>query len=132
MAQHTLVVKLLLQQNKGARGRHKTKQAGMKQIRQPSNCHVSLPAWSPHLPCWPAWFVLCPLLVLAFRSVFLWRPLTALTRQTRQGVCAIKQSTFYMMSFHLKQVNWIEMSYLDNVSNNTHNHENHYLTMKLY
>ncbi len=62
------------------------------------NCPVSLPSWSAHLPCWPACFVLCPQLALAFQSMFLRHPLTVLTRQTRQAVCAIKQSIFNVMS----------------------------------
>jgi hypothetical protein len=64
--------------------------AGTKQSRHACyrlgspDCSVSMPAWSAHLPCWPACFVLCPLLALAFQSVFLLWPLTLLSRKTRQ------------------------------------------------
>ncbi len=39
-------------------------------------------------------FVMCLLLALALNIVFLLRPLTELTRQTRQAVHAIKESNF--------------------------------------
>ncbi len=39
-----------------------------------------------------------PLLVLALPGVFLWQPLTVLTRQTWQAVHTIDQSIFNMMS----------------------------------
>jgi hypothetical protein len=39
-------------------------------------------------------FVMCPFLALVLPSIFLWQSLTVLTRQTRQGVCAIIQSNF--------------------------------------
>ncbi len=53
-------------------------------------CLVSLSALSAHLPCWPVCFVLCLLITLAFRSVFL--PLTSknidcLTGRTACLVC---------------------------------------------
>jgi hypothetical protein len=37
---------------------------------------------------------MCPLLVLPLPRAFLWRPLTVLTRHTRQAIRAIKQSIF--------------------------------------
>jgi hypothetical protein len=37
-------------------------------------------------------FVMCPLLAPVFHGFFLLQPLTVLTKQTRQVVCAIKQS----------------------------------------
>jgi hypothetical protein len=39
-------------------------------------------------------FGMCPLQALALPRVFLWQPLTVLTRQTRQAVRAINQSIF--------------------------------------
>ncbi len=39
-------------------------------------------------------FVLCQQLALPPPRAFLWQPLTVLTRQTRQTVCAINQSIF--------------------------------------
>ncbi len=37
-------------------------------------------------------FVMCPLLAAVFQGFFLWWPLTVLMKQTRQAVCAFKQS----------------------------------------
>ncbi len=39
-------------------------------------------------------FVMCLLLALGLPRAFLQQPLTVLTRQTRQAVCAINQSIF--------------------------------------
>ncbi len=78
--------------------------AGTKQSRQAWNrlgspdCPVNLAAWSAHLSCRSAGFVLCLLLVPGFQSVFLRWQLTVLARQTRQVVDAYKQSIFNMMS----------------------------------
>jgi hypothetical protein len=50
-------------------------------------------------------FGMCPLQALALPRVFLWRLLTALTRQTRQAVRAINQSIFNMMPMLLNALN---------------------------
>jgi hypothetical protein len=46
-------------------------------------------------------FVMCPLLEAGFQGFFflffLMRPLTALKKQTRQAVCAIKQSIYLVV-----------------------------------
>ncbi len=55
---------------------HKTKEAG-------------LPALSAFMSCQPVCFVLFPLLSLALQSELLWQSQAALTRQTRQVLCAI-------------------------------------------
>ncbi len=47
-------------------------------------------------------FVMHQLLALAFQKVFMWWPLTALTRKTRQSVHAINQSIFNFQ--HYKKV----------------------------
>jgi hypothetical protein len=41
---------------------------------------------------------MCPLLALTLPRVFLWRPLTVLTRPTRQVILAVNQSIFNVMS----------------------------------
>ncbi len=47
-------------------------------------------------------FLMCLLLALPFLRAFLWWPLTLLTRQTRQAVCAINQSVFLRCLWQFK------------------------------
>ncbi len=67
-----------LQQNKGASSGHKTKQAALTALLACLICFV-------------------PSTITCFYFMFLKQPLTVLNRQTRQAVCANRQSIFNMM-----------------------------------